>query len=255
MLGDLAWAEKYAGREGLTIRSLITAIAQRRSVVLYAAIAAAGLTVAVLQVCAWRRLAEATGLTIISYPFVEYLLHRYVLHARVLWRTRSTAHIWRRLHYDHHMDPKDMAVLFAHPAATVPFLLLLSALAAAIGRDTALFPAMVCCSFLAFIFYEAMHAAAHMPLQTGNELLARRRRHHLRHHYWNEMANFGIATGVLDRLLPVSTAANAGHGPSPSVRNLGYDSAEIARYPWVAEGYARKRARLTGCGCGTGSTD
>jgi hypothetical protein len=167
-----------------------------------------------------------------------------VLHARGLWRLKSTAWLWRRLHYDHHMNPKDMTVLFAPPVMSVPFLLLLSALAAAGFGQGGLFPAMVFASFCAFAYYEIIHAASHLRLANRNKWLARRCRSHLRHHYLHEMADFGIGAGLIDRLCGQTTATRGGK-LSPTVRNLGYDGELTARFPWVAEGYARKRAAST----------
>ncbi|HTR87611.1 MAG TPA: sterol desaturase family protein [Reyranella sp.] len=246
MLGDVDWAGRYVGVEIPTVRQLLVAIARHRSMVLYAVVTVLALIVTMRHARAPFHLIEASLITIVAYSVAEYCLHRHVLHARLLWRSRLTAGIWRRLHYDHHMDPKDMTVLFAHPAASVPFLMLLSALAAIAAGDMDVFPAMVGTSFLAFMYYEAVHAAAHMLFPTDNGWLARRCRHHLRHHYMDEAAHFGVGSGVLDRILARLGRRAAGRGPSVTARNLGYDRAMALRYPWVAAGYARKRAALQG---------
>jgi hypothetical protein len=209
---------------------------------LYLAVAVAALGVTLMLDHAWRYLAEAIGITVICYPVAEYGLHRYVLHARGLWRTKPTAWLWRRLHYDHHMDPKDMTVLFAHLGMSVPFLMVLSALAAAAIAEVGLFPAMVFATFCAFAYYETMHAASHLGLRTSNKWLSRRCRQHLRHHYLHEMSDFGIGSGAIDRLCGRATAARGRRRLSPTVRNLGYDGELAAHYPWIARSYASKRA-------------
>ena len=43
--------------------------------------------------------------TVVAYPLVWYLLHRFVLHGSFLYRSRWTAALWKRIHFDHHRDP------------------------------------------------------------------------------------------------------------------------------------------------------
>ena len=242
MLGDSAWADKYAKREIGSVRSLLLAIADHRSVRLYAAIAVVAFGATLSHDQALRYLAEAAAITLVSYPFVEYALHRFVLHACVFCRNRTTARIWRRVHFDHHMDPGDLGVLFAHPGLSVVFLMFLSALAAlGFGDKGLLFP-MVWASFTSFIYYEAMHVAAHTGLRTAGGWLGRNCRNHVRHHYLDDRTYFGIGADILDRLLKRFAETKDTGARSPTVRNLGYDSEMAARYPWVAEGYARKKA-------------
>jgi hypothetical protein len=244
MLDDAAWAAKYAGCQPRSLRSLVLAIANHQAMAIYIMGAAVALAVTLARGHAALYVTQAIGITVVCYPLAEYALHRYVLHARGLWRIKLTAWLWRRLHYDHHMDPKDMTVLFAPPVVSIPFLLGLCGLAATTMGEAGLFPAMVFASFCAFAYYETMHAASHLGPRTANKWLARRCRNHLRHHYLQEMANFGIGSGLLDRLCYQSPAARGRSKLSPTVRNLGYSGELAARYPWAAKSYARKRAAL-----------
>lgn len=244
MLDDAAWAAKYASCQPRSLRSLVLAVANHQAIALYIVGAAVALAVTLARGHSALYMAEAIGITVICYPFAEYGLHRYVLHARGLWRTKPTAWLWRRLHYDHHMDPKDMTVLFAPPVVSIPFLLGLCELAAATTGETGLFPAMVFASFCAFAYYETMHAASHLSPRTANKWLACRWRNHLRHHYLQEMADFGIGSSLLDRLCGQTPPERGRSRPSPTVRNLGYSGELAARYPWAASSYASKRAAL-----------
>jgi hypothetical protein len=36
------------------------------------------------------------------YPLAWYLLHRFVLHSRWMWKSRLLSPTWKRIHYDHH---------------------------------------------------------------------------------------------------------------------------------------------------------
>ncbi|MBS0538118.1 MAG: sterol desaturase family protein [Proteobacteria bacterium] len=226
----------------MNLGAFAIAIARHRTIALYMAIAAAALIFAIFQTDALEYLAISAVLAILFYPFVEYGLHRFLLHMPILCRTRLTASIWRRLHYDHHMNPHDLTVLLAHPAASVPFLAFFSLLSC-LAFGIAMFPAMMFWSVLAFIYYEIMHAAAHMAPRIHGRWLVRHCRSHLRHHYVDETAHFGIGSTLLDRLFPLTARSADKIGRSPTVRTLGYDGEMAKRYPWVAAGYASKQSR------------
>ena len=183
----------------MTMASLVSILAAHPAMRLYAAIAFAAFGVAATMDDAVWNFATALAITVISYPFVEYALHRWVLHSKIWWRTETTSRLWRRVHYDHHRNPDDLSVILAHSSMSVPFLLLLSLLVAAL--DVSLLPAMIGCSFCAYIFYEFVHCAVHMRVSVANRWLRRRRRAHLVHHHADDTMCFGIATGLADRLL------------------------------------------------------
>ena len=54
------------------------------------------------------------------YPVVWYLLHRFILHSRWMWKSPLTAGTWKRIHYDHHSDPNNLKVLFGALYTTLP---------------------------------------------------------------------------------------------------------------------------------------
>ena len=244
MFGDYTWACRFSGRQALSPLAFAGAFLAHRAILLYLAIATGALALSIAVEQAWPHLLVALAITLTSYPLVEYGLHRWVMQARFWWRSKLTAGAWRRVHYDHHRDPRDLTVLFAHPAMSVPFLLLVSGVASALAQDVLLLPAMLFWSSAAFIYYEAMHAAAHLGIRTGNRWLARRCRDHLLHHYVDENLHFGIGAGVIDRLAGTATSPGSKNLPSPTVRNLSYDEGRAASFPWVAEGYAQKQSAL-----------
>lgn len=224
----------------MPLLGFVQAVFAHGAIRLYVVVAIAALTLSLMLERSAACLATALVITVTSYPLVEYGLHRWILQARFWWRFEFTATAWRRVHYDHHRNPRDLTVLFADPVMSVPFLLLLSAFASVVAQEARLFPAMIFCSFLAFIYYEAMHAAAHLRVGSRNRWLARRRRDHLRHHHVDERRYLGVGTGLVDGLVGIVSRSSGRDRPSPTVYNLGYDEAMTARFPWVAEGYARK---------------
>src|SRR5688572_27744603 len=92
----------------MDLGQLVRAYVTHPSIVLYAALIVAALAASFWLGAAerpWRSLAAAS-LTLLAYPAVEYLLHRFVLHARWLYKTPLTAGLWKRIHFDHHQDPQ-----------------------------------------------------------------------------------------------------------------------------------------------------
>src|SRR5581483_6474066 len=57
---------------------------------------------------------------VVIYPVVWYVLHRFVLHSRWMWKSPLTAGTWKRIHYDHHSDPNNLKVLFGELYTTLP---------------------------------------------------------------------------------------------------------------------------------------
>ena len=54
------------------------------------------------------------------------------------------------------------------------------------------------------------------------------------HHFHAEKGNYGIATGIADRLIGTSYDAADAMPRSATVNNLGYTDEVARRYPWVA---------------------
>ena len=116
MAGDWGlWSGRKYFLNKMTLGELIVAYFTHHSILTYLALIAASLWVAASQTTGpWGPLVAAAVIALI-YPLVEYLMHRYVLHSRFLYRHQMTAALWKRIHYDHHQNPNDLAVLFAPP--------------------------------------------------------------------------------------------------------------------------------------------
>ena len=214
---------------------LVRATVTYPSMILYAALFAASVAGALWLGAAahpWRT-ATAVGLTFLIYPPVEYLLHRYVLHARWLYKNRLTAGVWKRIHFDHHQDPQRLDVLFGSPSNTLPAIVVFTLPLGLLVNGWAGFLVSFATGLLIFSFYEFCHCVQHLNYVPDNAWLRRIKKHHMAHHFHNETANFGITTTIVDRLLGSHYEDLRTKPRSATVNNLGYDDAEAARYPWV----------------------
>jgi sterol desaturase/sphingolipid hydroxylase (fatty acid hydroxylase superfamily) len=221
----------------MSLGELLAAYLTYPTVLLYAALVLGFAFVAVrlgaLQ--APLRTLAALGAVVLIYPFYEYALHRFVLHNRILYKHPFTASVWKRIHYDHHQDPSRLDVLFGHPSNTLPAILLPTMpIGLAIGGWSAAFAAGALACGL-FAFYEFCHCVQHLNYIPDIAWLRRIKKHHMAHHFHNESGNFGITLTFVDRLFGTLYEDSQARPRSPYVYNLGYDEAEAARFPWVAE--------------------
>jgi len=167
------------------------------------------------------------------YPLVWYALHRWVLHSRWMFKSPMTARVWKRIHFDHHMDPHHLEVLFGALYTTLPVVALatipLGWAMGGFGAAAAAFAAglLITCA------YEFIHCVEHLPYKPRNPLLARMKALHLAHHFHDEAGNYGITNFTWDRLFGTLYERKDRPHKSPTVFNLGYNDAAAKRYPWV----------------------
>jgi 4-hydroxysphinganine ceramide fatty acyl 2-hydroxylase len=138
------------------------------------------------------------------------------------------------------MDPPDLSVLFVNPLTSIPLLVALAAIAALALDVEGLFCAMIATNFLAFTYYEFMHAASHLNIRFHNSWIAPKKKSHLFHHFVSEKQNYGIGSNIIDGVTGHQGQATT---HSPTVQNLGYNDEVAARYPWVREGYEKEKNR------------
>ncbi len=166
-----------------------------------------GSNTAALLVCAAILAAAATGLLHLSpwlvlvgaifYWLSEYTTHRFLFHARPSrfgW-LRAKQH---RLHYDHHVDPARLDLLFLPIWYVVPNALLVALVAYSILRDVDEVAAMVLGAMLALLQYEWVHFIAHQPYTPKTAFGRWMKRYHLRHHFVNEHLWFGVSNPLMD---------------------------------------------------------
>ena len=225
----------------MSLKELVVAYATYPTVILYALLFV-GCVFGAIRLGAlatpWRTLAAIAAILAI-YPFYEYVLHRFLLHNRLLYKSPLTAAVWKRIHYDHHQDPNRLDVLFGSPSNTLLAIFAPSLpLGYAIGGwGAALATAAVALAL--FAFYEFCHCVQHLNYAPRSAWLRRIKKHHMAHHFHNETGNFGITLTFVDRIMGTAYEDRQTRPRSPHVYDLGYDEAEARRFPWVA---ARTRA-------------
>ena len=131
----------------------------------------------------------------------EYGMHRFAFHAPPLswpWMRK----LQHRLHYDHHVEPSRLDLLF------LPIWFLVPNLAVAAGLVALVFGAAASASalfgmMLAILHYEWVHYVAHIPYQPRTRLGRWIKQYHLRHHFISEKHWFGVSNPTLDGVFAV----------------------------------------------------
>ncbi len=228
------WSGRKYFLDKMTLRELVWAYVTYPAIQVYGLIGLAGVALTVYWGGSPAALIASAIATVVVYPVVWYLLHRFVLHGRWLYKHPQTAALWKRIHFDHHQDPNDLGVLFGALSTTLPTILVVTipigwliggpgpaAFAAAAGMATT-------------CFYEFCHCIQHLPFTPKSTFLRRIKRNHLAHHFHSEHGNFGITNFFWDRIFGTFYAEAKGVPRSQTVFNLGYTGPETARFPWVA---------------------
>lgn len=229
------WSSRKYELDKMTLRDLVVAYFTHYSIVVYLALAVAGIVAAAwLAPGVWPPL-RGVALVLILYPLVEYVLHRWVLHATWLYKSPMTAKVWKRIHYDHHQNPHDLSVLFGALYTTLPTILLITLpLGWLVGGASGAMAAMAA-GLLVFAGYEFCHCVQHLPFTPESRWLREIKKRHLAHHFHSEQGNFGITSGIWDRVFGTLYGQMRDVERSPTTFNLGYTAEERESYPWVAE--------------------
>jgi sterol desaturase/sphingolipid hydroxylase (fatty acid hydroxylase superfamily) len=237
--GRSFWRNRKYHLDQMMLGELVGVYVQHPTVLTYAALLAASATLAIwLSDGPPRARAVQIGapatVAVLVYPLAEYLLHRFVLHSRFLYRSPLTVSLWSRIHYDHHADPDDLRVLFGALYTTLPPIAAVTlpiglAISGATGVTAAFGAGVVC-----MLVYEFCHCLDHLHCGPRNPILQAMRRRHLLHHFHNERGNFGITNFVCDRLVGTLYDTSVAVPRSETVFNLGYGEAERQRYLWLA---------------------
>lgn len=180
-------------------------------------------------------LIAAAAAMVVIYPLFWYVLHRFVLHGKYLYKSKYTSSLWKRIHFDHHRDPHDLQVLFGALHTTLPTLALVSMPLGYVIAGYAGAAAGFASSIFTTCFYEYIHCIQHLNFQPRSKILQRVKRLHLQHHFHDETANYGITNFVPDRLFGTHKPSVKGRPRSETVFNLGYTKDEVSKYPWVAQ--------------------
>lgn len=183
-------------------------------------------------------LLAAFGTAILGHPLIWYITHRYILHSKLLMRSKYTAKLWKRTHYDHHQRPNELSVLFGGLHTTLPPIALIYGPIGLLIAGPGGAAAAIASGILMTMFYEYVHCVQHlgfMPKQDTyiGRFLAHVKRAHLLHHFHDENGNYSITAFWLDDLLGTYYPDPRSRKRSPTARNIGYTAEVAEKYPWV----------------------
>jgi hypothetical protein len=152
-------------------------------------------------------IAWATGYLVLAPLFIalgavlfflsEYGTHRFLLHAAPS-KLPFVLGLQHRLHYDHHLEPERLDLLFLPPWFLIPALALFASAYWAISRSVTITAALVFGNLLGLLFYEWVHYVAHVPFRPRTRYGRWIKKYHLWHHFKSERLWFGVTNPLPD---------------------------------------------------------
>src|SRR5687767_62345 len=111
----------------MTLRELVIAYVQYPAIIGYVLLSLIAIGLFVEYPAPLMPTLASILLAALVYPLVWYVLHRWVLHSRWMFKVPLLASTWKRIHYDHHQDPNHLEVLFGALHTTLPTIALATA--------------------------------------------------------------------------------------------------------------------------------
>jgi 4-hydroxysphinganine ceramide fatty acyl 2-hydroxylase len=127
----------------------------------------------------------------------EYTTHRFMLHAPPQ-KNAFVLGLQHRLHYDHHVEPARLDLLFLPLWFALPVAALTLAIYYAVTRDPSTSGALLLGSVLGLLWYEWVHYVAHIPFVPKTPFGRWMKKYHLWHHFKNERMWFGVTNPSMD---------------------------------------------------------
>lgn len=136
---------------------------------------------------------------IIFYTLNEYVTHRFLFHLKPP-KNQILLKLLKRLHYDHHVYPDDLRLLFLPIWYSLPlFAIWLYALYLFTGSITIVLSFGIGMIGM-FLMYEWKHYIAHRPIRPITRFGRWLKKQHILHHYKNENYWFGVSNPFYDFL-------------------------------------------------------
>ncbi|HXN38522.1 MAG TPA: sterol desaturase family protein, partial [Solirubrobacteraceae bacterium] len=180
----------------------------------------------------WRDLVMPCGLLLVT-PFVEWLIHVYLLHARPFdLFGRRIEMLSAREHRAHHEAPAVLEGVLIPVYAVVIFLAAIALTDWALSFPLALVlggarlawtTSGIAVSFAILASYEWTHFLIHTPYRPRRRYFKAIWRNHRLHHYKNERYWFGVTSTVGDRVIGTLADQRAVER-SPTARSLHAES-------------------------------
>jgi sterol desaturase/sphingolipid hydroxylase (fatty acid hydroxylase superfamily) len=158
----------------------------------------------------WRDLLIAAGLVAVT-PFVEWMIHVYLLHAPPLeLRGRRLEMLTAREHRAHHESPAVLGGVLLPVYGVLVFLAMIAAvnwllsfpIAAVLGPPRLAYASTaVLVSYTILAAYEWTHFLIHAPYKPHGRYFKAIWRNHRLHHFKNERYWFGVTSTIGDRVI------------------------------------------------------
>jgi 4-hydroxysphinganine ceramide fatty acyl 2-hydroxylase len=139
----------------------------------------------------------AVALGALVFFVSEYTTHRFMLHAPPQ-RSAFLLRLQHRLHYDHHVNPNELSLLFLPIWFALPVTALTLAIYLGVTRSWSISAALLLGSVLGLLWYEWVHYVAHIPLVPKTRFGRWIKKYHLWHHFKNERMWFGVTNPSMD---------------------------------------------------------
>ena len=133
-----------------------------------------------------------------TYALSEYLVHRFLFHMKTPTNPFLLRMI-KRLHFDHHVDPNNLKLLFLPLWFSLPNFFIASIIFYSITVNLQLTIAFLAGIMIYFLYYEWKHFVAHKPIQPRTEMGRKIKKAHLWHHFKNENYWFGVTHTSIDK--------------------------------------------------------
>ena len=150
----------------------------------------------------WRASVLAVVVGFAVWTFVEYLLHRFVLH-HVKWVKDQ--------HDVHHHDQK---ALVGTPT-WFSFLVFLAfvTMPAILATDLEVGVSFTAGMMLGYLWYVTAHYGIHHWQAKSSGYLGRLKRRHALHHHYDDLGNFGVTSGIWDHVFRTNLNPRTRGGP------------------------------------------
>jgi sterol desaturase/sphingolipid hydroxylase (fatty acid hydroxylase superfamily) len=135
----------------------------------------------------------------LTFAFSEYLTHRFFFHLKAP-KNPYFLKFLKRIHYDHHIDPNNLKLLFLPLWYSLPNFLILS-MAFYYFSKSLLYTNAFGTGLLAMLLvYEWKHYVAHRPIKPITKFGRWVKKVHILHHFKNENYWYGVSTPFADYL-------------------------------------------------------
>ncbi|WP_060203748.1 sterol desaturase family protein [Sporosarcina koreensis] len=139
-------------------------------------------------------------LGLLTYTAAEYFNHRFIFHMKTPQNPLLLKFI-KRIHFDHHVDPRNLKLLFLPVWYSLPQIVVVAIIVYAIFGNMTVTIAYACGIAAMLLYYEWAHYAAHQPINPKTPWGKRMKKMHLWHHFQNEDYWYGVTNPVYDKLL------------------------------------------------------